>query len=208
MIALLDGPPVDRENRCLAELATSLGAGTQVVSRLDLEATDANTLAPFRRFVLSSDSLCVLGADSLTLPLQSMERRGLARLVTPDPATMLPDYLDWVEELATADDAERRFASRIIGKDLLKVLRGVVLLRGAPYEVAIPRLAAQIRHVVPDATEVAECLYALYANPTLNVDAIRLAVSEADMMVKRYPEIAVLHCAGGDRPDSPRKTSS
>lgn len=108
MLALLDGPPTDGENRCLAALAETLGVETKVVPRFDLDAVSADTLEPFRRFVLSSDSLCIYGVDSLTQPVQSMARHVLARLVTPDPSTMLPDYLQWVDELAIAGDAVRR----------------------------------------------------------------------------------------------------
>jgi hypothetical protein len=197
MIALLHGPPTTSESLCLARLAEALAAGTRVVSRFDLEAVDAETLEPFRRFVLSSDSLCIHGADSLTLPTQSMERLALARLVTPDPESMLPDYLLWAEDLASAEDAERRFASRIIGKDLLKVLRGVLLLRGAEYEVAIPRIAAQVSHVAPEMAEIAERLFALYAEPTTDLDAIRRAMADAVALLERCPEIAVL-CGSGE----------
>ncbi|MDQ2651495.1 MAG: hypothetical protein M3Z20_00495 [Chloroflexota bacterium] len=198
MIALLAGPPTASDHGCLEELAERLGAGTNLVSRFDLEAVDANTLTPFRRFVLSSDSLCIHGTDSLTLPVQSMERLALARLVTPDPATMLPDYLDWVEELPSAEDAERRFASRIIGKDLLKVLRGVLLLRGAEYEVAIPRVAAQVPQVAPEASAVTERLFALYIEPTPDLDAIHRAVAEVVALMKDCPELGMLCGANSD----------
>lgn len=208
MIALLDGPPTAGENRCLEELAESLGAATHLVSRFDLEAIDANALSPFRRFVLSSDSLCVYGADSLTLPVQAMERLALARLVTPDPATMLPDYLGWVEELASAEDGERRFASRIIGKDLLKVLRGVLLLRGAPYEVSIPRLAAQVPQVAPEAAGVAERLFGLYAEPVTDVEALRQAAKATAQLLKSCPEITLLHQAGDADKAFPPATST
>lgn len=196
MLALLDGAPTDDESRCLARLAALLGAESQVVSRLDLEAVDTNTLQPFRRFVLSSDSLCIYGVDSLTLPIQSMERHALARLVTPDPATMLPDYWQWAEDLASAGNAERRFASRIIGKDLLKVLRGVLLLRGAEYEVAIPRIAAQVPLVAPEMAAVAVRLFALYTEPTADMEAVGRIVAEAAMHLNDCPELASVRNAG------------
>ncbi|MCA9861673.1 MAG: hypothetical protein KC432_01570 [Thermomicrobiales bacterium] len=192
MIALLDGAPTAGESDCVAALAASLGAGTHVVTRLDLEAVDANALTPFRRFVLSSDFLCIYGADTLTLRQQSMERFALAKLVTPDPETMLPDYLEWVGELAGADATDRRLASRTIGKDLLKVLRGVLLLRGAEYEVAIPCIAAQVPHVVLEAADIAERLFALYTDPITDLDAIRQAVTDTSALLKGCPEFASL----------------
>lgn len=195
MIALLDGPPTPEEIRCVEALAASLGEAAALVSRCDLEVVDANLLEPFRRFVLSSDSLCLHGADSLTLPVQTVERLTLARLVTPDPAVMLPDYLAWVQELEDAGERDRLFASRIIGKDLLKVLRGVLLLRGAQYEVAIPRIAAQVALVLPGAVGVAEGLFALYAEPVADVGAIRRASTEAVSLVRACSELSRLHGA-------------
>jgi hypothetical protein len=208
MLALLDGLPAPDDNRCLAELAASLGAATVLVSRFDLEAVDANALEPFRRFVLSSDSLCVYGADSLTRAKRSMGRLSLAQLVTPDPAVMLPDYLAWVEELAAAAEEERRFASRIIGKDLLKLMRGVALLRGAPYEVDIAGMAAQIESYVPEAAEVAKHLFALYVDPTTDPEAIRRAASAAAVVLGSVPELSLLHDASEDGTGSPRNVNA
>ena len=196
MLALVDASSLEEENQCLAELATKLGAGTDLVSRFDLEAVDANALGPFRRFVLSSDSVCVRGVDTLTLPVQSMERTALAQLVTPDPSTMLPDYLAWAEELTSANEGERRFASRIIGKDLLKILRGVLLVRGAPYEVAIPRIAAQVSSVAPEAADIAGDLFALYSEPTTDVASIRRAATAAACFLDGCREVAFLRSAG------------
>lgn len=208
MLALMHGSSLEEENCCLRELAARLGAGTDLVSRYDLEAIDANSLEPFRRFVLSSDSVCVQGADSVTIHVQSMERSALARLVTPAPTTMLPDYLAWTEELSNANDAERRFASRIIGKDFLKVLRGVLLLRGAPYQAAIPEIAAQVSSFAPDAVGIAERLFALYSEPTTDVDAIGLGANVAATFLTGCPELDLLHGASDvgleslDRPTS------
>lgn len=207
VIALVDGSPTDEQRRCLEELAASLGATTDLVSRFDLEAVDANRLEPFQHFVLTSDSLCIHGVDTLTLPVQTMERLALARLVTPDPVAILPDYLDWVEELTSAGDAERRFASRIIGKDLLKVLRGVLLLRGAPYEVAVPRLAVQVRDLAPEAAEVAAHLFALYSEPTTDQEAIRRTAYAASSVLTHSPDLARLHSAGNAAPGSLGETS-
>ncbi|MFN8662667.1 MAG: nucleotidyltransferase domain-containing protein [Thermomicrobiales bacterium] len=203
MLVLLEGSPAADDNRCLADLAASLGAATVLVSRFDLETVDANALEPFRRFVLSSDSLCVYGADSLTRTEQLMGRLPLAQLVTPDPSVMLPDYLAWVEELATAAEDERRFASRIIGKDLLKLLRGVALLRGAPFEVDIAGMAAQFESYVPEAAEVAEHLFALYVDPTTDLVAIRRAASEAAVVLGGAPELSLLHDASDEGTGSP-----
>lgn len=63
-----------------------------------------------------------------------MDRRLLTRLVTPNSTEMFADYQAWGEELNTTSSADEVcFASRIIGKDLLKVLLGLILLCGAPY---------------------------------------------------------------------------
>ena len=195
MLALMRGSSLEEENCCLKELAARLGAGTDLVSRFDLEAIDASALEPFRRFVLSSDSVCVHGGDSVTKHVQSMERSALARLVTPEPTTMLPDYLAWTEELSNANDAERRFASRIIGKDFLKVLRGVLLLRGAPYQVAIPAIAAQVSSYAPDAVGIADLLFALYSEPTTDVKAIGQGANVAATFLANCPELDLLHGA-------------
>lgn len=192
MIALTEGPPPAAYDRCLRELAATLGADTSLVSRLDLEAVDRSTLAPFRQFALSSDSLCIHGLDSLTAPVQEITRTALARLVTPNPDTMLPDYLAWVEELDTADDTERRHASRIIGKDLLRVLRGVLLLRGASYEVSIPGIAAQAKDFSLEMARAAPLLFQLYAEPTVDVRAIRGGAEKAVTMLRNCPELVML----------------
>ncbi|MFT4039323.1 MAG: nucleotidyltransferase domain-containing protein [Thermomicrobiales bacterium] len=172
MIALLDGPPAPAVEECVAALAARLGASTDLVTRCDLEVIDGRDLAPFRRFVLMTDSFCLSGEDGLTALEVTMDRAALASLVTPDPAVMLPDYLDWANDLAGASEDEIRFASRTIGKDALKILRGVVLLRGAPYEVATPDLAAQIPQYAPEHAPLAAALLAHYQRPTSDAAAV------------------------------------
>jgi predicted nucleotidyltransferase len=192
MIAILDGPPSRHVGQCLEDLAARIGDQNELVSQLDLEALESSHLGEFQRFVLSSDSLCVFGTDSLTLPAQSMERMALVRLVTPDPTNMIPDYLGWIEELPTSDDAERRFASRIIGKDLLKVMRGVHLLRGGAYHVAIAEIASGLPETTLEADGVVRQLYALYDRPTTDVDVIRRAAWSAAQFLRGCPEFAFL----------------
>lgn len=172
MIALLDGPPAPAEEACVAALAAGLGAATALVSRCDLELIDGRELAPFRRFVLMTDSLHLSGADMLTVPEVTLDRATLAHLVTPDPDVMLPDYLAWANDLEGSSVDEVRFASRIIAKDVLKILRGLALLRGAPYEVAIPDMAAQIPQYAPEHAQLAEALLVQYQRPTPDAAAV------------------------------------
>ena len=105
---------------------------------------------------------------------------------------MLPDYLAWADELTNAADDERRFASRIIGKDLLKVLRGVALLQGADYEASIPRIAAQVAQFVPVSAVVAAALLALYTEPSTKLDDIQRAATSAVTLLESCPEFALL----------------
>lgn len=203
MIGLLHGSPSEDVHCCLEELAASLGVTTSLVSRFDLEAIDAVELQPFRRFVLSSDSLCVHGADTLTQQTQSMERVALARLVTSELAEIVSEYVEWADDLRSASESERRFACRIIAKDLLKVLRGVLLLRGASYEVAIPQIAGQTSDVAPEATDIADRLLSLYCEPITDVEHISDAARASAEFLNCSPEMSLLRGLPDlDRPSS------
>lgn len=160
------------------ELATHLARAFPVITRIDLDAKPRTEVGAFQQFILASDSLHVYGQDRLTQAHQTMDRRALAHLVTPNPAEMVADYQAWGEELtATSFADEVRFASRIIGKDLLKVLRGLVLLRGAPYEVAIPQIATQTIEWAPEFALVAEQLLACYVAPSADPQYVRHALA-------------------------------
>jgi predicted nucleotidyltransferase len=177
MVVLMDASEAEADAPWM-ELVMQLSQAFPVVTRIDLDARPRTDLGAFQQFILASDSLNVYGQDRLTQAHQTMDRRALARLVTPNPAEMVADYQAWGEELtATSSADEVRFASRIIGKDLLKVLRGLALLRGAPYEVTIPQIASQITAWAPEFAPVAEQLLACYVAPSTDPQHVRHALA-------------------------------
>jgi hypothetical protein len=100
--------------------------------------------------------------------------------VTPDTATLLVDYRSLVEEARDdADDEAMRFYSRIVGKDLLKCVRALILLRGGDYEVAIDRIHAQTRDFAPELVPLADRLYRFYRAPVTAPDVVLAVLDEA-----------------------------
>jgi predicted nucleotidyltransferase len=120
-MALVAGdPPDDEVCARLQDQAARLSGRFPVVYRVELDAAPLADLSPFQRFALSSDSLSVYGTDSLTQREQRIDRVELARLVTPPAAELISNYRALVEKVrAGVDEAEMRFYSRIVGKDLL-----------------------------------------------------------------------------------------
>lgn len=162
-VGLVDGLPSDEEIQALEERAKGLGMLFPVVSRFDLEAEAAEGLAPFRRFVLSSDSIRVFGSETVTTLTQTMEREELIALVTPDAATMIGGYRSAIEALGEApNDADLLFWNRIVGKDILKCLRGTVIRLGGEYEVNIGGIHGQVAEYAPSWTALADVLYRCY----------------------------------------------
>lgn len=180
MLVLTSSPTADDQLQC-AELSQRLATAHPVVSRVDLDVAWAGHLSEFQRFVLSSDSLSVHGTDALTRPVQRWDRRRLARLVTPDAGAMLDDYRAWADELVlTPDEAEVRFASRVVGKDFLKVLRGLALMRGSPYDVAMPAIRGRVVRMTPEFVPLADALFALYDMPSASPEVVREVIGRID----------------------------
>jgi len=150
-----------------------------VVARVDLEAECLDRLSEFRRLVLSSDSLSVFGTDQLTRPRQYVDRAELARLVTPQTRALIRGYRAAVEDLAANNsDLLSRYA-RVVGKDLLRCLRQVALLRGGAYEKNIGAIYEQVLALVPEHRSLAEALYALYRDPCAGKDVVLQILDEA-----------------------------
>jgi hypothetical protein len=80
----------------------------------------------------------------------------------------------------TSED-ELRFYSRVIGKDLLKCLRFLILLRGGEYEPSIEGIYRQVATYAPELSSLSEDLYRLYREPTTNREAMLYVLSQASM---------------------------
>jgi predicted nucleotidyltransferase len=180
-MAILSEEPRGDEVNHLREFAAALGRRYPIVSRVELDAGTLAGLSDFQRFALSSDSLSLYGQDHLTRRVQHVERTTLARLVTPDMAGLIRDYRAWVGELAEEPDEDAlAFASRIIGKDLLKGLRYIALLRGGPYQVNIKAIHRRAAIDVPELTGLADRLLALYRMPVVEPAILLGVIDEAE----------------------------
>ena len=165
----------------MEERSAALARIHSIVSRVDLDATPVANLPAFRRFVLSSDSVCVHGEDRYTTPVQTIDRgAALTHLVTPDAASMIEAYRLGIAAIEKWDEEEARFWSRIVGKDLLKCLRAVSLRRGGDYEQSIVGIHRQIASYAPEPADLADLLIALYREPTTDLGRLRLALDMAE----------------------------
>jgi predicted nucleotidyltransferase len=142
MALLAEGPSAE-EMRLLEARAEELSRHYPVASRVELDAASVDSLIAFQRFVLSSDSLSVYGTDRLTRRSQRINRLALARLVTPDAGALIENYRALMQEIG-ADEQAVRFYGRIVAKDLLKCVRGVVLVRGGSYQVSVECMHRQV----------------------------------------------------------------
>jgi hypothetical protein len=149
------------------------------VRRVDLEVECVHQLSEFRRLVLSSDSLSVFGTDQLTRPHQYVDRAVLARLVTPQASALISDYRAAIEVTdPNKRDVLARYA-RVIGKDLLRCLRGEVLRQGGAYEKNIGAIYDQVIASVPEHRALAETLYALYRDPSAAREVVLRVLDDA-----------------------------
>lgn len=171
-LALVHEEPSATARAELGRHAAALGRIFPIASLVDLEACRLDDLHPTQRFILSSDSLAVAGTDRLTLVRQTLRRDTLIPLVTPPMAQLLSDYGEAVARLATEDSDQLRFYSRVIGKDLLKGLRGSALRRGAAYERNIAAIAEQALVYFPEHSATIAKLYHCYRSPTADRAAL------------------------------------
>lgn len=165
-MALVQDAPSETERAAVRRHADRLGQEYPLVSRVDLDASRPGDLHPGQRFILSSDSLSLAGDDHLTRPRQTIGRRELADLVTLDRDKLIRDYRTALLAVAPEDTAQLLFWSRVVGKDLLKCLRGAVLREGGNYERNIAAIARQVAAHFPEHRAVIEHLFACYNEPT------------------------------------------
>lgn len=178
-LALVREVPSDADRAALNRHAVLLGRTYPIVSFVDLEASRLEELYPVQHFILSSDSVAVAGYDRLTLGRQVVSREALIRLVTPSLSSILADYRAEVLRLDPGDGDQLRFYSRIIGKDLLKCLRGVILQRGDTYERNIGAIADQAMTHFTEHTATIETLYQCYSAPPSDRATLLRALTDA-----------------------------
>jgi predicted nucleotidyltransferase len=180
-MGLVDTMPSATAPQTLAHHAERLQLAYPVVTEVDLDVTAIHDLGEFRRLVLSSDSLNLYGVDTLRQVQQTMDRAHLATLVTPDASALIQGYRTAVHDLTVGrDDGLLRQYSRVTGKDLLRCLRGIALVRGGTYEKSIEGIYAQVRILVPEHQPLAEKLFALYRTPVADKDPLLAVLAEAD----------------------------
>lgn len=165
-LALVRQAPTIAERADLDRHAATLGLANPIVSRVELDTSRLEDLHPSRHFFVTSDSLSVAGVDTLTRRSQTVPREALIRLVTPTRPHLLAEYHAAVTHLNPTDRDQLRFYSRIIGKDLLKCLRGVILRRGDTYERNIAAIAEQALAHFPDHAATIATLLHCYRTPT------------------------------------------
>jgi predicted nucleotidyltransferase len=178
-LALVREVPTDAARAALNRHAMLLGRTYPIVSLVDLEVSRLEDLYPVQRFILTSDSIAVAGDDRLTLRSQTVSREALIRLVTPSMSSILSDYHTTVTHLDPGDGDQLRFYSRIIGKDLLKCLRGVILRRGDTYERNIGAIAAQALAHFPEHSMTIAMLYQCYSAPTSDRTTLLRTLADA-----------------------------
>ncbi len=183
-MALVCDPPTPAGLQALDDRAMVLTRAYPIVSRVDLDVGEVANLPEVRRFILSSDSVAVYGADTLTQRCQSLPRERLIRLVTPDMAELIAGYRAAVRSLdERAAPEQLRFYSRVTGKDLLKCLRAAVLRRGGSYEKNIQAIYHQVLAYLPECAPTARDLYQLYHTPTGERRTLLRVLDEAERLV-------------------------
>ena len=178
-LALARRPPRPAELEHLARQELELRRTYPVVEGVDLEAEWLDTLSAFRRFVLSSDSLSLFGVDQLTRRRQYVDRAELARLVTPDWHALIGGYRACVVALDASERERLARYARVIGKDLLRCLRQVALLRGGPYDTSIEAIYEHVSALAPEHRSLAEALYGLYRRPDVDKQVVLRVLDEA-----------------------------
>jgi hypothetical protein len=180
-IGLLIDEPSKEEIQRLKAAESRLTRRHGVVSRVELDVERLEDVTPFRRFVLSSDSLSIHGVDHFPAKTQDILPGDLIDLVTPPPGEMISMYRQGVAALG--DDRNQpapAFWSRLIGKDLLKCLRAEALRRGGEYEPGIAALHRQVVELVPEHRNLADTLIELYLRPATAPEELRRALDRVD----------------------------
>jgi predicted nucleotidyltransferase len=186
LIALLRISPSEAQMRWVAELEKELRQHHPFVSKIDLEGVAADDVVDFRRFVLATDSVVVFGSDVYSTGQQIWDRQRLAQLVTPDLADIVSSYRNALEQ---ADDNDREvlhFYSRVVGKDILKCLRPIALLRGGRYERNTGNIYKQLLQYAPEQQAILSELHELYIHPSDDRQRLLKALYEVE---KRGPNL-------------------
>ena len=162
LVPLLEAPITAMQLTAIESVAREMSSKWPIVSRVDVEALPLKGLTRFQRFVLASDSISIFGPDHLTQPVLSMPRADLARLVAPDMERLIASYRELARDLLSqTDQAEIAYASKIIGKDMLRGTRAIVIYERGQYPVQIPEIRRQVAAAIPEFEDIVDQLFGL-----------------------------------------------
>lgn len=172
-VALVRSSPSTSVIAALRATERLLTSRFPIVSRVDMAVDARDDLQEVRRFILSIDSLLVHGSDSLP-DTSDTDRTHLVDMVTPSARDTITMYRTALIE--GADGIGSAPWCRVIAKDLLRILRGLALSRGAPFEAGIQSTYQSMRVFVPEHAALADLLYKMYccpdADPRRMLDAL------------------------------------
>jgi predicted nucleotidyltransferase len=179
IVALVRTCPSEKVCGDLAAVAEESQSLYRVVRRIDLDVYEIDGLSDFQRLTLSSDSISLHGVDTLTRSRQSVDREWLAHTVTPDVGETTRAYEESLDDLDNTAEEQLTEYGRVIGRDLLRCLRGEALRRGSRYSPSMTEIDAQVGQFVPECRELAARLYATYRNPRKSKAELVSLLSEA-----------------------------
>ncbi len=165
-IAVLHHNPSAEQLAEIARQETELQRRHPFVCQVDLEAVAADELNDFRRFIFAIDSVSLAGSDIYTAERQTVARRQLAEMVTPDLPGIVKSYRRAVEAVDAKNERLLLKWSRLIGKDVLKCFRRISLLRSGGYERNVEAIYRQLLHDAPEHQELLRDLFNLYESPS------------------------------------------
>jgi hypothetical protein len=88
-------------------------------------------------------------------------------------------YEESLDDLDCTAEEQLTEYGRVIGKDLLRCLRGEALRRGSRYSPSMTEIYEQVGQYIPESRELAARLYATYRNPNKGKAELAALLSKA-----------------------------
>lgn len=173
-----------QEAEAVTESSAVLSHRYSFIRTVDMEIETAGKITPGREFLFATDSLSIFGTDLYPENSKTIGAIELARNNTPDIGFLVERYREGV--LHAARETELLQYSRWIGKDILKSMRGRLIIEHGIYEKEAGKIAAQLGTHYPEDAAVFFELKELYIHPVPDAARMITVLDEVAGVQDRY----------------------
>jgi predicted nucleotidyltransferase len=164
-LCILRGNTKCKKPQIFSDIESELQCYFPLVQKFDLDVTNENYIEQNfdYKLLIMTDSIAIYGSNLYWVDSYEIPADKLASLWNPDSNELMKKYSEWI---FTAENNEViSNTTKLIGKDLLKSYRPMMMRKCNCFARSIKKTAEQLTQIFPEYSELFDILFRLYSDP-------------------------------------------